>query len=169
MILIEALALLKQHGQMFHCTFAAGGSQQAALMREASARGLGDRITFLGGYRQHELPRLLEHADVYVSPAPNDGASVSLLEGMASGLFPVVADIPGNREWLSGDRDGLLFRHGHAVALGEALHLAIENRELRRGAIVVNRHQIEMYGERQSNLRRLADSYCALIDAYRRA
>ena len=169
MTLVEALTILKRRGSAFHCTLAASGSQEPLLRQEVSARGLADRVTFLGGYHQHELPRLLEEADAYISTAPNDGASVSLLEAMASGLFPVVADIPGNREWISGQGDGLLFRSRDAVALAEALSLAIENDGLRRGSVAINRERVSMHGERQTNLRRLRDAYRTVLDAYRHA
>src|SRR5919106_1139381 len=83
--IVRALWILKDGGTSFHFTFAAGGPQEGSLKREVAERGLCPDVTFLGGYRQDELPSLLAQADVYVSAKPTDGASVSLLEAMASG------------------------------------------------------------------------------------
>ena len=167
--ILRALSILKDQGVAFHCTFAAGGPQEPHLKREASALGVVGHVTFLGGYCQDELPRLLEDADVYVSAKPTDGASVSLLEAMASGVFPVVTDIPGNREWLTGKGDSLLFRRGNVRELAAGLRIAIENAHLRYDAVDVNRRRVQLYGERRKNLARLAVVYEELIGTYKRA
>src|SRR5262249_18855144 len=138
------------------------------LKRQAFELGIGEQVTFLGGYRQSELPGLLENADVYVSAKPTDDASVSLLEAMASGVFPVVTDIAGNREWLSGTGDGLLFPRREAPALAAALRIAIENSQLRHAAVDLNRQKIWRHGDRHKNLVTLASVYEELIERYRR-
>ena len=50
----------------------------------------------------------LPGADIYVSTSLYDGTSVSLLEAMGSGAFPVVTDIPANREWITNGENGFL-------------------------------------------------------------
>jgi glycosyltransferase involved in cell wall biosynthesis len=47
-----------------------------------------------------DLDRELRTAHIYVSTSLSDSTSVSLLEAMAAGCFPVVSDIPANREWI---------------------------------------------------------------------
>jgi glycosyltransferase involved in cell wall biosynthesis len=64
------------------------------------------------------MPDLLTKADIYVSTSLYDGTSVSLLEAMASGCFPVVSDIPSNREWI---RDG---ENGFLVPVNDEQYLA---------------------------------------------
>jgi glycosyltransferase involved in cell wall biosynthesis len=66
-----------------------------------------------------ELPAYFHAADVYLSATPSDGSSISLLQAMACGLPPVVADAPGNREWVQAN--GLLAPAGDAVAFAAAL------------------------------------------------
>jgi glycosyltransferase involved in cell wall biosynthesis len=51
---------------------------------------------------------LLSQTDIYVSTSLYDGTSVSLLEAMGSGAFPIVTDIPSNREWISPGQNGFL-------------------------------------------------------------
>ena len=50
----------------------------------------------------------LGQADIYVSTSLHDGTSVSLLEAMGSGAFPIVTDIPSNREWIHHGQNGFL-------------------------------------------------------------
>jgi glycosyltransferase involved in cell wall biosynthesis len=157
--IIRALSLLRARGIAYRATFAADGPDEASLRKEVSRRGLDDLVTFLGGYRQEALAGLLAAADIYVSAKPEDGASVSLLEAMASGLFPVVADIPGNREWLTGEGDGLLFHPYDSSALASCLEAAISNDALRRQAAQINLVRVRGQGDRATNLARLADAY----------
>jgi len=157
--IVDALAILQERGVPFMFTFAAGGPQEPSLRRAAKRHGLGERVRFLGGYEQEELPAILEAADIYVSATLSDGASVSLLEAMSSGAFPVVSDIPGNREWLSGAGDALLFDPRDPAALARCLVHAMQDPELRRKAALINRVTIETRAERVTNLERLAGVY----------
>src|SRR5919106_1933373 len=68
--IVQALSILKERRVACHVTFAGTGPQEARLKREVSQRGLGADVTFLGGYRQDELPSLLARADIYVSAKP---------------------------------------------------------------------------------------------------
>ena len=80
------------------------------------------------------MPDLLANHHIYVSTARSDTTSVSLLEAMACGLFPVVTDIPANREWIDDGHNGRLFPAGDAAALGQALVGAWSEAGLRRAA-----------------------------------
>ncbi|MDP2182859.1 MAG: glycosyltransferase family 4 protein [Actinomycetota bacterium] len=73
-------------------------------LREAVARlGIGDAVEFPGFLPPESLAEDLGHSAVWVSIAESDGTPISLLEAMAAGAFPVVADIPTLHEWLSPD------------------------------------------------------------------
>ena len=74
-----------------------------------------------------DLPDMLAKADIYVSASRSDGTSLSLLEAMAAGAFPVVSDIPANREWLTGQGDGLLFDVDGDKMLADCLEKAIRD------------------------------------------
>lgn len=64
----------------------------------------GDYIEFLSGF------------DVYLSASLLDSSPASLIDAMAAGLFPVVADIPGVREWMDPD-SGILFEQNNPASL----------------------------------------------------
>lgn len=163
--IIEALALLKRDGIPFQFTFAATGPQQGILEALAREKSLDSHITFLGGYHYKDktLPTLLSWADIYVSASLWDGASPSLFEAMASGAFPVVSDIPGNRDWLSGDRDSLFFDPYDTKQLVDQLKRAIGDEAIRREAISLNHQKVTQHGERSMNMATLTKVYEQLI------
>jgi glycosyltransferase involved in cell wall biosynthesis len=51
---------------------------------------------------------LQDQGDILVSTSSEDGTSVSLLEAMGLGAFPIVMDIHSNREWITPSLKGFL-------------------------------------------------------------
>ena len=82
--------------------------REEALEREVESLNINSSVKFLGRVPHEEMPNLLAQADIYVSTSLHDGTSVSLLEAMGSGAFPVVTDIPSNREWIINGENGFL-------------------------------------------------------------
>lgn len=159
--LIDALAMLRRKGRDFECTSVGGGHLLDEHRRRATAAGLGDSMTFAGPVAHESLPQRLRDADVYVTPAVADGTSASLLEGMASGLFPIGTRIPANTAWIDDGRTGLLYTPRRADELAAALERALDDSELRRSAFDANRRRVERDGDLERNMQRLA----AVIDA----
>lgn len=65
--------------------------------------------------RDQFLRFVAEH-DVYLSASRSDSSPASLIEAMALGLYPVAADIPGVKEWLSNE-NGRLYPQDDRQAL----------------------------------------------------
>ncbi len=166
--IVAALAQVAAAGVRFHATFAADGRDLANLRQEVAARGLADRVEFLGGYPAEALPQLLARADVYVSASLWDGTSPALLEAMAAGVFPVVSDCPANREWLSHDGAGLFFPPDDVDALARALRQAMASPALRDAACERNRSLVRSEADRDTNLDVLGTHYERLVAAHRR-
>lgn len=102
------------------------GSLEAELLQIFEAGGAGDRVHLPGQLAQDDLPRYHAAADLYVTGSHSDGASVSLLEALASGLPALVSDIPGNREWITEGEQGWLTPVGDVDALAAAISQAVE-------------------------------------------
>lgn len=144
--LIQGLAGLRPSTGEFRVTFVSGGPllqdarELAASVLPAWMRG---KVEFLGGVSEQDLQREVTTGDVYVSLSRSDGTSISLLEALASGLFPVLSDIPANREWVSATaQNGILVPLDQPGALTQALDRAISDEGLRRQAAVHNRQQV---------------------------
>jgi glycosyltransferase involved in cell wall biosynthesis len=111
------------------------------------------------------MPRLdaqLRAAHVYVSTSKSDSTSVSLLEAMAAGCFPVVSDIPANREWVTDGDTALLFPPGDAEALARCLRRAASDAPLRDRAAARNRQVIAERATWESNLLAVEELFARL-------
>ena len=64
---------------------------------------------------------LMRAADLFVLGSHREGSSFSLIEALATGLTPVVTDIPSLRTLTGNGAVGALWRCGDAQSLTEAL------------------------------------------------
>lgn len=94
-------------------------------------------------------------ASVFVSVPTADAAAASVLEGMAAGSFPVVSDLPANREWIDHDVNGLIVPVHDSGALTEALMRACTDPALRAKAADHNRKLIAETASWETQLDRL--------------
>lgn len=165
-LMMDACAEVAKRGLEFEVVFAASGSLETELRQRVGRLDLGGRVTFLGGYDFDRLPALLGESDIYVSASKWDGTSLSLLEGMAAGLFPVVSDIPANQAWITGHDDGMLFDPTDPVSLADALERAIRDSQLRRHASSILIQRVQQRGDRASFMEALNDRYVILCEQF---
>ncbi len=123
--------------------------------QQVKALGLEARVRFTGQVPQTEVRRVLQEADIYVSASSSDGASLSLLEAMACGLFPVVSAIPANQAWVEHGTTGLLFEPGDDRQLADGLRRALGDAALRASASVANRARVVREGSIAANMERM--------------
>lgn len=136
-----------------------GSGSEEARLRE---RGVGRAVHFLGWLDMPRLDAQLRAAHVYVSTSKSDSTSVSLLEAMAAGCFPVVSDIPANREWVTDGDTALLFPPGDAEALARCLRRAASDAPLRDHAAARNRQVIAERATWESNLLAVEELFARL-------
>jgi glycosyltransferase involved in cell wall biosynthesis len=99
---------------------AAAGEQTSTLRELAQSLGVADRVAFTGMLAAPELARAYRRSALFVSVPESDGTSVSLLEAMAAGFLPVLADLPANREWVREGENGLIVGAAPATPAGTA-------------------------------------------------
>jgi glycosyltransferase involved in cell wall biosynthesis len=129
-LLIRAIPLVIKELSNVKFLIAGDGPERENLERQTKNLNVGDFVQFLGQIPHESMPNLLNQADIYVSTSLHDGASVSLLEALASGAFPVVTDIPSNREWISDGENGFLVPTGEEQFLARRILEAIRNEAL---------------------------------------
>jgi glycosyltransferase involved in cell wall biosynthesis len=140
-----------------------GGSQRPVLESLAASASPPGRIEFLGRVRPETLAGHLRDAVLYVSTSLSDGASASLLEGMAVGLLPVVTDIEANRNWIQDGENGLLFAAGDDAALARMILKALEDEPLRERALRENPRLIASRASWGTSMERLHDVYRSAV------
>ncbi len=128
--LVRAAACLRGNIPSLRLVLAGDGPERGRLEALGAELGLGDNLAFTGRLTPPELARQLAACRVYVSTSPAEGTSVSLLEALALGCLPVVADIPSNRDWVTHGANGLLFRPGEIDSLAECILQASRDNEL---------------------------------------
>jgi len=141
-----------------------GGSLKSSLERFATTQGLMGRLEFRGPLPSDTLMNSLAMAQVYVSTSKSDGASVSLLEAMSRGCFPIVTDIAANREWIENGKNGFVFPVGDAQALAERVSEAIGDETLLVRASAANIRKVQEAGNLRRNLERVEGIYARLLE-----
>jgi glycosyltransferase involved in cell wall biosynthesis len=129
-LLIRAIPIVLKEEPDVRFIFAGDGPQRKHLEKQAENLAIGSAVQFLGWVMHEEMAKLLSRADIYVSTSLDDGTSVSLLEAMASGAFPIVTDIPSNREWISDGENGFLVPTDQEKSLAEKIVEAIRNPDI---------------------------------------
>ena len=119
-LLIRAIPVVLKEEPNTKFLIAGEGSEKETLEKEVKSLKINSSVKFLGRVPHEEMPDLLSQADIYVSTSLYDGTSVSLLEAMGAGAFPIVTDIPSNREWVTHNENGFLvpFNEGKTLANG---------------------------------------------------
>ncbi|MGZ4785536.1 MAG: glycosyltransferase family 4 protein [Acidimicrobiales bacterium] len=123
-----------------------GGDDPGELAALVSAAGLDRRVEFHPRLSRAELQQRFVEAEIVVSVPSSDGTSVALLEGMASGAFPIVSDLAANRAWVTDGVNGSVVAPGDVDGLADALSAAIGDEALRRAVALDNRRLIAEKG-----------------------
>jgi len=164
--IIEALAALPVDGPPWVCTFTSGGPLlPAAQARAAALMGLhAGRVQFWGGVTDDVLRGALREADVYVTMSRSDGTSISLLEAIACGIYPVVSDIPANTEWIApASAIGTVVAVDDQTALTTALCAAIIDGTRRDAAQPVLRAMARLRADAEKSARLLCDGLIEMV------
>jgi glycosyltransferase involved in cell wall biosynthesis len=109
--LAEILNGLKHAGTRFNALVIGEGELRPAFEALIEQYGLGAHVHVLGAKPHAEWLALLAISDVLLMPSEYEGISVALLESMAAGVVPVVADVGGQDELVRG-ATGYLVPHG---------------------------------------------------------
>jgi L-malate glycosyltransferase len=154
--IIHALEEMSTLAEAFHVIFAAPGpllERVRAIADQVLPSRLRQSVEFLGGVGRDRMTELLRDAHIFVSVSRSDGTSLSLMEGLACGLFPVVSDIPANREWISVEAEnGILVPLDEPKTLAAALAQAIRDPGLRAKAAIHNRELIVRLADDRRNM-----------------
>ena len=161
-LLIKAAPLLLERLPV-EIYIAGRGPELDNLVSLTAKLGVSEHVRFLGEIPHEQMPAHLQAATAYVSTALSDGASVSLLEAMACGITPVVADIPANREWITDGENGFLFPPGDARALAEKVEQCLMRPDVRQRARELNVDIVQQRAQWNLNADKLLNLYGRVI------
>ena len=141
--LIQAIARCR-HAQDIELTIAGTGPLKRKLRRLASR--LLSRPASIGFHKNTEMPALLRSGDLLVHPSIADLESVSVIEGMAAGLVPVIASSPLSAAGQFALREESLFPVDDVDALARRIDWWIDHpAELNEWGSIYAEHTKEHY------------------------
>jgi glycosyltransferase involved in cell wall biosynthesis len=117
-VLIEALARLEAGVDLL---LAGDGSARAALKAQASARGLGERVHFLGATDRATTVALLRGAALLACPSRFEGLPLVCIEALAVARPVVASAVNGIPELVRDGETGFLVPPDDAGALAAAI------------------------------------------------
>jgi len=165
--LIEALALLPEHLPDFKVVFTSTGpsiDEHRGLANRILSPAMRERVHFLNGVTDEEMIENLRGAHIYTSMSRYDGTSISLLEALSCGLYPILSDIPQNREWIDPQvQNGMLVPLDQPVEYARKLKEAICNSEYGNTVSAFNRRLILDRADGRKTMARVASLLEAAI------
>jgi glycosyltransferase involved in cell wall biosynthesis len=84
---------------------------------------------------------------------------------MACGAFPIVTDIPANREWVNSGENGILFNSRDWNSLADAIVRALHDPGLRNRAAKMNWEIVQQRASWQNNMTMMEQQYIRLCNS----
>jgi glycosyltransferase involved in cell wall biosynthesis len=137
-IVLSLLELLRSN--KIALTFPDWGDNFDDFRALVHSNGIENSVNYYGFMPRDKYLGFMAGFDVYLSAAHSDSSPASLIEAMGAGLFPVVAEIDGVKEWLDGN-NCLFFSHDAGETLASAFQKLL-NHEI--GINKILRHNHEM-------------------------
>jgi colanic acid/amylovoran biosynthesis glycosyltransferase len=161
-VLIDALAELRDRGITARVELIGAGPLQQTLRAAAFARGIEDRVDFVGELPPHEVAERLRRSTVFCLPSFAEGLPVAMMEAMAMGAPVVATHVNGIPELAVNGRSALTVAPGDAQALAGALETVLADPAGARCRADEARRLVEVYHEQSRNVGQLID---LLLDA----
>jgi glycosyltransferase involved in cell wall biosynthesis len=171
-ILIEATSKLLARGKKVACLIVGDGARRKELEGEARRAGVGKAVVFTGRVPHDEVRAHYALLDVFVVPRRNDRAArlvtpLKPFEAMAMAKPVVVSDLPALVEIAAPGERGLVFPHGDAAGLADAIETLIDQPETRRRFGLAGREWVLAERTWARNGERYAEIYADLLDRWR--
>lgn len=157
--LIRAIPLVLKEVPEARFIIGGYGNQREYLLGLADSLGITATIRFTGWIEHDELPKYLASTDIYVSTSLSDSNSISLQEAMASGLAPVVTNIPGNWEFLTDGENCYFIPTRDPGKLAERIIYLLKNKTTRDQFGKACRQLIMERAEHQKEMGKIAKIY----------
>jgi len=128
-ILVKSVELLVKKGHKnVHVQIAGKGEEYGQLSALIKDLQLESFVELLGV--RNDVLELMQGADLLIMPSRYEGLSIAMIEALACSLPVIASDVPGLRDCIQHNENGMLFPVGNYAALAECIIKIIDDREL---------------------------------------
>lgn len=163
-VILKAFQLINEFGIDFTLTIIGDGSLLNYLKKLSEQYKISDKVIFAGRLDSDKVAQILQKSNFYISMPMTEGVSASLFEAMTSGCFPIVTDLPGNRNYINNYENGILIPKGNYILLAEEISSAWNRPIWRNEVLKENRVFVEENANYNINMKIIADKYHEMID-----
>ena len=136
---------------------AATGEESESLLKLVDQLGISNQVEFVGWIDKETNASYYAKAKIFISIPESDATSISLLEAMASGCFPVLSDLPANKQWVKHLENGYIVKDLSADFFSDVLKLNMDK------ALEYNKGLVELHGTMQANRNKFMNLYNTLL------
>lgn len=104
----------------YQLVVAASGTESEHLNELVNRLGIENKVMFLGMISYTELTTWYNRAKIFISIPNSDATSMSLLEALGHGCYPIVSNIPANLEWVIDEVNGTICQNNQQLDLDMA-------------------------------------------------
>lgn len=126
--IITAFAkLIKNHPEYadYKLVVAATGSESDNLIDQVKTLGIRKSVSFVGMLNYAELIEYYKQSRIFISIPSSDASSLSVLEAIGYGCYPILSNIPANLEWVLDGINGSICQNNNVLEM-DILH-ALKN------------------------------------------
>ena len=139
------------------------GDKEKEVLNLIEELNIKSSVEFKGFVNRDQVKELLKKCRTYISIPTSDSTSVNLLEGMASGIFPIVSNLPANKEWIVDGENGYILDELSETCLFKAMINSLEKDGLLESAIKRNKIIIEERALWNDNMDLVNNKYLEII------
>lgn len=158
----KGVRYLLEAARTIDAKFVIAGDGPLRAELEELAKGLGDKVVFLGAKSHAELMNIYASADIFVAPSitakdgDKEGLPTTIIEAMASGLPVVGSDSGGIKEIIHDGENGFIVPEkasdeiAHAIKKileDENLYCAMRANAIKTGKMHDYKHKAKMYSD----------------------
>jgi glycosyltransferase involved in cell wall biosynthesis len=162
--LIEAFALLRQHGLPLKLRLAGDGPEREKLGVLVHSLGVANNVAFLGEIDHTEVPGFLQDLDIFVLPSVFEGFGVAAIEASAVGLPVVASDVFGIPDAVTHGETGLLVPPRDARKLADAIETLARDPDRRKAYGEAGRAMVRERYDWQKNVRQMELVFARALD-----
>jgi len=129
------------------------------LEQKVQELGLEHDVLFLGEFRREDLGAAYVAADLFVLPSLGEGLPLALLEAMAYGKCVLATNVPGNRDVVKHEWNGLLVEPQNPMELARGIDYLLNDDALRERLGAQARRDIEQNYSSDGVLKKIFDVY----------